>query len=109
MPGCGKEEFLKVAAEQGFTVIRMGDTVREEAARRGVGASDDAIGGVAHSPREEKGDGGWAGRTIPPDKGGRGVIDSLRRSKELEAVPKALGGARQVVAGHSPPPGRGAR
>src|SRR2546426_6385095 len=109
MPGCGKEEFLKVAAEQGFTVIRMGDTVREEAARRGVGASDDAIGGFAHSEREKNGYGVWAERTIPRVKGERVVIDGLRGSKELEAFRKALGESVQVVAVHSAPKVRFAR
>src|SRR5206468_11240710 len=64
MPGCGKEEFIRVATERGFPVVRMGDTVREEAARKGVGASDEAIGGFAHAERERLGYGIWAERTI---------------------------------------------
>ncbi len=34
MPGCGKEEVARIAERMGFSVVRMGDVVREEAARR---------------------------------------------------------------------------
>src|SRR3989304_820956 len=66
MPGCGKEELIRVAQELGFSVVRMGDTVREEAARRKLGTSDEVIGGFAHREREAHGGAGggeaWRGR-----------------------------------------------
>ncbi len=109
MPGCGKEEFLKVAGEHGFTVVRMGDVVREEGRKRGIGASDEAIGGFAHSEREAHGYGVWAERTLPRVRGERVVIDGLRGSKELEAFRRALGESVEVVAIHAAPKVRFAR
>ena len=103
MPGCGKEEFLRVAAEHGFTIVRMGDVVREEAAKRGIGTSDDAIGGFAHTERERSGFGIWAERTLPRITGERVVIDGLRGSMELDVFRKHLGESIQVVAIHAAP------
>src|SRR3989442_1095859 len=78
MPGCGKEEFLRVADEHGFSIIRMGDVVREEAAKRGTGTSDEAIGGFAHAEREGRGFGIWAGGTLPGVRGEGVVIEGVR-------------------------------
>jgi dephospho-CoA kinase len=103
MPGCGKEEFLQVADEVGFSVVRMGDTVREEARERGIGQSDEAIGGFAHREREVHGYGVWAERTLPRVRGERVVIDGLRGSKELEVFRKGLGQGVEVVAVHAAP------
>ena len=103
MPGCGKEEFLRVATERGFSVVRMGDTVREEGAKQGIGASDDAIGGFAHAERERHGYGIWAERTIPRLQGERVVIDGLRGSSELETFRKRFGEGVEVVAIHASP------
>ncbi len=103
MPGCGKEEFLRVATEHGFVVVRMGDVVREEAARRKVGSSDEAIGGFAHAEREKHGFGIWAERTLPRVTGDRVAIDGLRGSMELEVFRKAFGDSIAVVAIHASP------
>jgi dephospho-CoA kinase len=64
MPGSGKEEFARVAEKRGFTVVRMGDTVREEARKRGVEPTDKNVGSLAHSEREKSGYGVWAIRTL---------------------------------------------
>ncbi len=103
MPGCGKEEFVRVAQELGFSVVRMGDTVREEAARRNLGTSDAAIGGFAHSEREARGYAVWAERTLPKISQERVLIDGLRGTAELEVFRKNLGEALQVVAVHASP------
>jgi len=103
MPGCGKEEFLRVASEHGFSIIRMGDVVREEAAKRGIGTSDEAIGGFAHAEREKFGFGIWAERTLPRVRGERVAIDGLRGSMELDVFRKNLGESVQVVAIHAAP------
>jgi len=103
MPGCGKEEFLKVAGENGFAIVRMGDVVREDATRKRIGESDEAIGGFAHAEREKHGYGVWAERTLPRVTGDRVVIDGLRGSKELEAFRKGLGESVEVVAVHASP------
>ena len=103
MPGCGKEEFVRVAQDLGFSVVRMGDTVREEAARCGLGASDAEIGGFAHSEREAHGYAVWAERTLPRITQERVLIDGLRGTAELEVFRKRLGEALQVVAVHASP------
>jgi len=103
MPGCGKEEFLRVADEHGFSVIRMGDVVRQEATKRGIGTSDEAIGGFANAERETFGFGIWAERTFPRVRGERTVIDGLRGSMELDVFRKHFGESVQVVAIHAAP------
>src|SRR3990172_3273113 len=85
MPGCGKEELIRVAQELGFSVVRMGDTVREEAARRKLGTSDEAIGGFAHREREAHGYGVWAERTLPRVVGAHLLIARLRARNRSDA------------------------
>src|SRR2546430_16676972 len=51
MPGCGKEEALVVAQTLGFSVVRMGDVVREEALGRGLPITDPTVAGLAHAER----------------------------------------------------------
>ncbi|MEE9341314.1 MAG: AAA family ATPase, partial [Thermoplasmata archaeon] len=51
MPGCGKEEFIKVCSNHGYQITRMGDVVREEAQRRGLPFSDASVGGMADKER----------------------------------------------------------
>ena len=109
MPGCGKEEFLRAAEERGFTIVRMGDTVRAEAVRRNIATADEAIGGFAHQEREAHGYGIWAERTLPRVRGGRIVIDGLRGSAELDVFKKAFGSSLTVVAVHASPEVRFAR
>ena len=109
MPGCGKEEFVRAAEERGFAIVRMGDTVRRDAARRNVGTTDDAIGGFAHAEREKHAYGVWAERTLPRVRGDRVLIDGLRGTAELEVFRKAFGDSLHVVAIHASPKVRFAR
>ncbi len=103
MPGCGKEEFLAVAAARGFTVIRMGDVVRDEAKRRGLPVTDAAVGPLAHEERKAHGYGIWAERTIPHVTGQRVVIDGLRGGAEVDVFRRAFGARLAVVAIHASP------
>ncbi|HKZ24147.1 MAG TPA: AAA family ATPase [Thermoplasmata archaeon] len=109
MPGCGKEEFVRAAEERGFAIVRMGDTVRGEAARQNVGRTDDAIGGFAHAEREKHGYGVWAERTLSRVRGDRVLVDGLRGTAELEVFRKAFGNSLHVVAIHASPKARFAR
>ena len=82
MPGSGKEEFVKIAVSMGYSVVRMGDVVREEAKRLGLEMTDKSIGGLAQSEREKHGYGIWAVRAIPRLKE-RMIIDgALLRARE---------------------------
>jgi len=103
MPGCGKEEFVKIAQDRGFAVIRMGDIVREEAKRRGVKFSDETVGGMAHEERVKHGFGVWAGRTVPHVKQEPTVIDGIRGREELEVFRREFGNRLVVVAIHASP------
>ena len=103
MPGCGKEEVLAVAKDLGFSIVRMGDVVREEARRRGLPITDAAVGGMAHAEREAHGFGIWAERTLPRIHGERVIVDGLRGRAELDVFRKAFGEALVVLAVHASP------
>ena len=64
MPGAGKEEFLKVAQERNYEVIRMGDVVREFVASQGKLLRDDVVGSIASEERKKHGIDIWAKRTV---------------------------------------------
>src|SRR3989304_3112335 len=91
MPGCGKEEFVRVAQEQGLPIVRMGDVVREEAQRRGIKVSDETVGGMAHEDRVRHGFGIWAERTVPRIKDQTTAVDGIRGREELEVFRRAFG------------------
>lgn len=90
MPGSGKEEFIKVAADYGFEIVRMGDLVREEARRRGLDPSDKSVGGLANEERVKYGLGIWATRTIPEVTGPRVIIDGIRGVAEVRVFREAF-------------------
>src|SRR5438093_11034569 len=103
MPGCGKEEVLVVAKDLGFSVVRMGDVVREEARRRGLPITDSAVGGMATAEREAHGFGVWAERTLPRIHGDRIVVDGRRGRAALDVFRKTFGDAVFALAGHACP------
>jgi dephospho-CoA kinase len=91
MPAAGKEEFQKVAADMGFTIVRMGDVVRDEARRRGLPITDEAVGRMASEERAEHGSAVWAERTLPRVRGDRVLIDGLRSLAERDVFRDAFG------------------
>ena len=103
MPAAGKEEFQKVAAEEGYVIVRMGDVVRAEARRRGLPTTDAAVGGMAHDERQKHGASIWAERTIPHVQADRVCIDGLRSPAELATFRKAFGRGLVVFAVVAPP------
>src|SRR2546430_1241779 len=103
MPGCGKEEVLAVAQALGFSIVRMGDVVREEVRRRGLPITDTAVGGLAHAERQAHGFGIWAERTIPRIRGDHVLVDGLRGRSELEVFRRAFWDDLIVVAVHASP------
>ncbi len=98
MPAAGKEEFQKVAAQEGYVIVRMGDVVREEARRRGLPITDAAVGGMAHEERQKHGVAVWAERTIPHVRAERVCIDGLRSPAELATFRTAFGHGLVVFA-----------
>lgn len=104
MPGSGKEEFAKVAEENGIKVIRMGDVVRAEAEKRRLEFSDGNVGGLANSERHSLGYGIWAQRTLPLLSGDVEVVEGIRCPQEIEVFRNLVGqGELDIVAIHSSP------
>jgi dephospho-CoA kinase len=109
MPGCGKEEVLEVAQELGFSIVRMGDVVREEAKRRGFPITDATVGGMANAERQAHGAGVWAERALPRIRGDRVLVDGVRGLAELDVFRRAFGEGLMVLAVHASPKTRHAR
>ncbi|MFQ6012435.1 MAG: AAA family ATPase [Thermoplasmata archaeon] len=103
MPGSGKEAFLEIAGQRGLPVIRMGDVVREEAARRGIGLTDEGVGGMADREREKHGMDVWARRTLERIETDRVIIDGLRSLEELDAFASRFTDGVVLVAVHASP------
>ncbi len=92
-----------MAEDLGFSIVRMGDVVREEATRRGLPITDAAVGGLATAERTAHGMWIWAERTLPRIHGERVLVDGLRGRAELEVFRKAFGDGLIVIAVHASP------
>lgn len=103
MPGSGKEEFVKVAREEGIEVIRMGDVVREYVKDKGLELTDENIGKIANQEREKHGLGIWAERTLPKVGGDMVLIDGIRGDAELKVFKKSFGEYIVLVGIHTSP------
>lgn len=64
MPGSGKSEAAEVAEEMGIPVVTMGDVIRREAEKRDADETDESLGQVATSLREEEGEDAVAERCV---------------------------------------------
>lgn len=102
MPGCGKDVVLAIAADLGFSIVRMGDVVREEARRRHLPITDSAVGGMAHEERQKHGLGIWGERTVPLVRGDPVLVDGLRGRAELEVFRKSFEDLTLVAVHASP-------
>ncbi|MFQ6127617.1 MAG: AAA family ATPase [Thermoplasmata archaeon] len=98
MPGCGKEEFIKVSMSRGYQVTRMGDVVRKEARKRGFPFSDANVGGMADEERKIHGPDIWARRTLPLVSSSMCIIDGLRSKAELAVFRERFGPSLPLVA-----------
>jgi len=103
MPACGKEEFLKIARLKGFAVVRMGDIVRENAAKAGIPVKDPDVGNFANEERKKHGFDIWAKRTLPMISSGLSLVDGVRGPTELAIYRAAFPTGLYVVAVHSSP------
>jgi len=102
MPGAGKEEFVRVAQEMGFNVVRMGDVVRAEARNRGIPADDRNVGGFAHAERETHGYDIWARRTLSFVTEFPTIIDGCRGESEVRIFRSSFA-ETMIIAIHSSP------
>jgi dephospho-CoA kinase len=86
-PASGKGEFSRVAAASGIPVVVMGDVIRREAAKAGLGTSDAALGEMATRLRRERGMDAIAVLTIEDVQALRApllLIDGLRGDAEVK-------------------------
>ena len=92
MPGAGKSTVASFLKEKGFATITMGDTVREEARRRGLDSTDANLGKLMLMLRKELGQGAVAHLVLRKLKrdgsSGNVVIDGIRSIPEVEVLKK---------------------
>jgi len=93
MPGSGKTAAVKVAADRGIQVLRMGDSVWDEVKDRKLPLKAKVVGEVAAEMRETHGQDIWARRTlkkVDPDAK-LVVIDGVRSKAEIDVFKDAMG------------------
>ncbi len=103
MPGSGKEEFLKIASEEEYNIVRMGDVVRDHAREKQVENTDLGIGGFADSERKKHGDGIWAERTLERVDGYNTIIDGVRSLEEVKRFRETISENLIITAVHASP------
>jgi dephospho-CoA kinase len=91
MPGSGKSIVVETAAEMGYSVIVMGDVIREETKLRGLKLDPKSIGQVMLELRNNGGAGVVADRCIPRIEqleSRRIIVDGLRSLSEVDVLKK---------------------
>jgi dephospho-CoA kinase len=89
MPGSGKGEFSSVAEELNIPVVVMGDAIRQEVRRQGLPPTDESMGKVAKTLRDEFGMAAIAHVCIPlieeqADKDNKIIlVDGIRGDAEV--------------------------
>ncbi|MBS3782276.1 MAG: AAA family ATPase, partial [Candidatus Thermoplasmatota archaeon] len=103
MPGAGKEEFLKIAKERDYDLVRMGDVVREQAEKVDLSKTEEKIGEFADRERKEHHQGIWADRTLSRVREEKTIIDGIRSLEEVNIFRSELEKDVPIVAIHSSP------
>ena len=110
MPGSGKSVVADVGNELGYVTVSMGDLVREEAKKRRIPLTREAIMRLALRLREEEGDGAVAVRTVKrvkkvADEGAKKIIvDGVRSLAEVNVFKRLLSEFKIILlAVHSSP------
>jgi len=91
MPGSGKSLVVRVAKENDYDVVVMGDVVRQEAEKQNLQANPENIGKIMLEMREKEGKEVIAKRCIPlieNAKKRKVVIDGIRSLDEVEEFKK---------------------
>ncbi len=100
MPGAGKSTVAYFLKEKGFTMVTMGDAVREEATMRGLEPTDANLGRLMLKLREDLGQGAVAHLVLKKLErdGSRGntVIDGIRSISEVEVL-RAVGNVKLLA------------
>ena len=83
MPGSGKDELVGVARSIGLATLKMGDLVRQEAARRGIAPNGSALSRLAAEERDKHGAAIWAQRALPKLTETKMLVDGCRSDAEI--------------------------
>jgi len=105
MPGSGKSLIVEVAKELGYSIVTMGDVVREQTRLRGLEPTPQNVGKVMIEPRTEEGNYVIAKKCIPKileQPTNRVLIDGLRSLHEADIF-KDNFCKFVLVAVHAPP------
>jgi dephospho-CoA kinase len=87
LPGAGKSLVTRMAERMGYSVVTMGDVIREETEKRGLNLTPENMGAIMLKLREEEGSAAVARRCISKIQSAKSravVIDGLRSLNELE-------------------------
>jgi dephospho-CoA kinase len=93
MPGAGKATVKDIVQKMGYSVVVMGDEIREEAKQRKLKPTPENIGMIMLKLREEKGPYVIAERCIPKIEKAKGkvvIVDGIRSLHEVEKFKKRL-------------------
>lgn len=102
MPGAGKSTAAKALESRGWTRIVMGDVIREETRKRGLGEDEGGTGSVMRELRSEFGESAVAElcvRKILESGSERVVVDGIRSMAEVETFQRV--GKVKLVAVHA--------
>jgi dephospho-CoA kinase len=97
MPGAGKSSVASFLKEKGFSVVTMGDVIREEASRQGLEPTDINLGKMMLKLRQDLGPGAVGQIVLQKlareEEGSNSnnavVIDGIRSIAEVEILKKA--------------------
>jgi dephospho-CoA kinase len=103
MPGAGKSTVASFLKKKGFSMITMGDAVREEAKRQGLEPTDANLGSMMIKLRQDLGQGAVAHlilKKLARDSNTSNlVIDGIRSIPEVEVLKKT--GTVKLLAIHA--------
>jgi dephospho-CoA kinase len=86
MPGAGKAVVSRVAGEKGWSLVVMGDVIREETRNRGLEPTPENIGKIMLKLREEEGAAVVAKKCLPKiaeAKSDMVLVDGIRSLAEM--------------------------
>jgi len=95
LPGSGKGEFSRCAADLGIPVLVMGDVIRRVAAERGLSPDDDVLGRISGELRQIHGRGAIARLMLPAIRELAApvvLIDGIRSDAEVDEFRRAFPG-----------------
>lgn len=91
MPGAGKSTIAEGLESKGYTIINMGNAVREEAQKRNLEPTGTNLGKLMLELREKNGPGAVAELVKPKIEESKSeviVIDGIRSNSELDVLRK---------------------